>query len=121
MEALENGKSANQIWKECGTTLSFKDWIQREKDKGRFLPNRLLQGSSISVDDNLNVGGDSVATGNDRVDQLINNVLDGSPQMRTDTKKSNEILGLNKWVLILSATIVIGAVAYKIYQNKKSE
>lgn len=121
MEALENGKSANQIWKECGTTLSFKDWIQREKDKGRFLPNRLLEGSSISVDDNLNVGGNAVSTGNDSVDELINNVLEGNPQMRTTTKNTNEILGLNKWVLILSATIIVGAVAYKIYQNKKSK
>ena len=121
MEALENGKSANQIWKECGTTLSFKDWIQREKDKGRFLPNRLLQGSSISVDDNLNIGGEAVSTGNNVVDELINNVLEGRTEKSTSTKKSDDILGLNKWVLILSATIIVGAVAYKIYQNKKSE
>ncbi len=118
MEALENGKSANQIWKECGTTLSFKDWIQREKDKGRFLPNRLLQESSISVDDNLNVGGEEVSTGNNKVDDIINNVLDGTPQA-IGAKKSNDILGLNKWVLVLSATLVVGALAYKIYQNKK--
>lgn len=42
MEHFNLGKSANQIWKESGTTLSFKDWLQREKDKGVFLPNKKL-------------------------------------------------------------------------------
>ena len=26
-------KSANQLWRESGTTLSFKDWLNREKRK----------------------------------------------------------------------------------------
>ena len=121
MEALENGKSANQIWKECGTTLSFKDWIQREKDKGRFLPNRLLQETPISIDDNLNVDGNGeIETGNKRVDDVINEVLQGKI---TDNpkSKSDDILGLNKWVLIFSASVIVAAVAYKIYQDKKSQ
>jgi ABC-type phosphate transport system substrate-binding protein len=32
-------KSANQLYKESGTTLSFKDWIEREKSKGIHIPN----------------------------------------------------------------------------------
>lgn len=32
-------KSANQLFKDSGTTLSFKDWIQREKSKGIHIPN----------------------------------------------------------------------------------
>lgn len=32
-------KSANQLFKESGTTLSFKDWIEREKSKGVHIPN----------------------------------------------------------------------------------
>jgi len=42
MEHINLGKSANQIWKESGTSLAFKDWLQREKDKGVFLPNKKL-------------------------------------------------------------------------------
>lgn len=42
MEHINLGKSANQIWKESGTSLPFKDWLQREKDKGVFLPNKKL-------------------------------------------------------------------------------
>ena len=29
-------KSANQLWKESNTSLSFKDWLDREKEKGKF-------------------------------------------------------------------------------------
>lgn len=32
-------KSANQLYKESGTTLSFKQWIEREKAKGVHIPN----------------------------------------------------------------------------------
>jgi ABC-type phosphate transport system substrate-binding protein len=32
-------KSANQLYKESGTTLSFREWIEREKSKGIHIPN----------------------------------------------------------------------------------
>lgn len=32
-------KSANQLYKESGTTLSFRDWIEREKSKGIHISN----------------------------------------------------------------------------------
>lgn len=32
-------KSANQLYKESKSTLSFKDWIEREKAKGVQIPN----------------------------------------------------------------------------------
>jgi hypothetical protein len=31
--------SANKLYKESGTTLSFKEWLEREKGKGKFIPN----------------------------------------------------------------------------------
>ena len=31
-------KSANQTYKESGSSLSFKEWIEREKAKGIVLP-----------------------------------------------------------------------------------
>jgi hypothetical protein len=33
MENIDLGKSANQIWRESGSTLSFKNWLQREKER----------------------------------------------------------------------------------------
>lgn len=32
-------ESANQLYRNSGTTLSFKDWLEREKNKGVFIPN----------------------------------------------------------------------------------
>lgn len=32
-------KTANQLYKESGSTLPFKDWIEREKSKGVHIPN----------------------------------------------------------------------------------
>ncbi len=34
-------------------------------------------------------------------------------------KKNNTFVGLNKNILILSGIIIIGAIGYKIYQNRK--
>jgi hypothetical protein len=32
-------KSANQLYKESGSQLSFREWIEREKAKGSQIPN----------------------------------------------------------------------------------
>ena len=39
-------KSPNRLWRESGTTLSFADWIQREKDKNNFLVNKKFENFS---------------------------------------------------------------------------
>jgi hypothetical protein len=31
--------SANKIYKQSGSSLPFKDWLEREKNKGKFIPN----------------------------------------------------------------------------------
>lgn len=31
--------SANKLYKQSGSTLPFKDWLEREKAKGKFIPN----------------------------------------------------------------------------------
>lgn len=31
--------SANRLWKQSGSNLTFKDWLEREKSKGEFIPN----------------------------------------------------------------------------------
>lgn len=104
MENIDLGKSANQIWKESGSTLSFKSWLQREKDKGRFLPNKqLMEFNSIE--------GENEITENQKI-----------IQQTLKKNKSNDIpqkYGLNKLVIMISVAIVLGGVAYKIYQKRK--
>ena len=31
--------SANKVYRESGSSLPFKDWLEREKNKGSFIPN----------------------------------------------------------------------------------
>jgi len=107
MEGFENGQSANQIWKESNTTLSFRDWIQREKDRGRFLPNKMLLGVDI---DNNSITGDS----ND-VDSIINDALG----MNNNVRKHSTFFGLSKTVFIVSGLLIGSAFLYNVYRNKK--
>ena len=104
MENIDLGKSANQIWKESGSTLSFKNWLQREKDKGRFLPNKqLMEFNSID--------GDSELSDNQKIIQET-----------LKKNKSNEVpnkVGLDKVVIMGSVLLVLGGIAYKIYQKRK--
>lgn len=114
-------KSANQLWKESNTSLSFKDWLEREKQKGMFIPNKKYQG----ID-----GFD-----NSRVDKVLEEANKKANDSLLDVTKfedkigivksnpyevdKNKFLGLNKWLLIGSVVVIAGAVAYKIYNKKK--
>jgi hypothetical protein len=101
MEEVSSEKSANQLWKESGTTLSFKNWIEREKQKGMLIPNKLVNDSLASI--RASVG-----------------IRDYDNQnLQLAETKSNTVLGLNKWVLISSALIIAGAIGYNIYKKRE--
>ena len=85
-------KSASQLWRESGTSLSFKDWIQREKDKGVEIKNKLLE---------------------DVVDSF-------KEANETDTIKTKRFdFGIPKWVVYTGVSILTFAVVYKLYKAKK--
>jgi hypothetical protein len=115
-------KSANQLWKESNTSLSFKDWLEREKQKGEFIPNKkykgvdgidssridkVLEGANQKAIDTLGLDGKKFE---DRLGMIKSNVNDID---------KNKFLGLNKWLLIGSAVVIAGAIGYKIYNNRK--
>ena len=89
-----NLKSADQRYKESGSSLSFKEWIKREKEKGEVI---YQEGVTNSIKKELG----------DRLEK---------PVMK---EKNNKVFGLDKRILILSTLIVVGAVAYKVYTSKK--
>jgi hypothetical protein len=101
MEQTLTEKSANQLWRESGTTLSFKDWIEREKEKGMLIPNKLVSDSISLIKTNLGIK-----------DATVEN-------FELQDTNSNTILGLNKWVLISSVLIIAGAIGYNIYKKRK--
>jgi hypothetical protein len=103
MEYIDLGKSANQIWKESGSTLSFKNWLQREKDKGRFLPNKTLSEFS-SVDGQATL--EDVNT-----EKQIN-----KPELKS-IKKDN-YFDVSKAVIIVAVGLVIGGIGLYYYKKR---
>lgn len=96
MEPFTTTKSANQLFKESGTNLSFNQWIEQEKEKATtFIKNQKLT--------------ELVAL---KKSQLG---LTTQPPLT-----NNKIFGLSKNVLIFSSIIIITALSIKIYQNSKS-
>jgi len=96
-------KSLNQKWKESNTTLSYKEWRKREDEK------------MASFD------GSQVTTTRPNATAIFDKA---KQEMRTlggyKTDISNKtIFGINKYVLIVGAFLVVGAIGYKLYKSKK--
>lgn len=85
-------KSANQLWRQSGTSLSFKDWIQREKDKGVEIKNKLLE-------------------------DVVDSFKETNETDTVETKRFD--FGIPKWVVYTGVSILTFAVVYKLYKAKK--
>lgn len=95
---MEDVLNANQLHKASGSTLPFKEWLNREKAKGTFIKNDTL--ASIQEDAKKDFG---ITTNEDELNQ----------------KSAGKIFGINKSVVIISAVIIIAAIGVKIYRAKK--
>jgi hypothetical protein len=115
-------KSANQLWKESNTTLTFKNWLEREKEKGQFIPNKKFKGidgiNTSEIDKVLEEANakavDTLGLDSDKFEKQI-----GIKNNIGISRDNNKFIGLNKWLLIGSLVLIGGAVVYKIYYKKK--
>lgn len=96
MDTNQEIKTANQLYKESGSSLSFTEWLQQEKDKSNtFIKNQKLN-------------------------ELIQNATDKLKGVSKETNSSsNKFFGLSKNVIIISSIIIISAISFKIYKNFK--
>ena len=99
------GKSANTLWRESGTTLPFKTWLQREIDKYSN-----ADGNDKNIFDNTQLNANIQSTLND-----IKGKDGYKPQISNKT-----IFGINKNAIMIGGLIIVSAIAYKIYKNVKS-
>ena len=109
-------KSANQLWKESNTSLSFKDWLEREKSKGIFIPNKKFMSlGGIDLENSINNTSikDTLNISKERFEKEL-----GIHKKETIVPK-NKVFGLNKGLLVASGFIILGAIGYKVYQNRK--
>jgi hypothetical protein len=99
-------KSANKKWKESGTSLSFKEWIDRENKKQEsgsdttFLPFDASQQVQDSYEDVIS-----------QTDIL---------NVRTEEDK-NKILGLDKRIFVFSSVIILGSLSFYFYSKLKKK
>lgn len=107
-------KSANKRWKESGSTLTFKEWIDRENKKnepfdGDFIP---FQG-----DTKVNsVGSDSIKQ---TIEAAKQDLIDASGYKSAPS--TSNVLGLNKDVLVFSTLLIVGSLSYYFYQKYKKK
>ena len=95
-------KSANQLWKESGTTLSFKQWLNREKIK---FSN--TDGANLILNKPLN-------------DEIMETISFTGPE--TETSKKNPFgttLGVNNVIWVVAALAVGGLIIYQFAKKKK--
>jgi hypothetical protein len=95
-------KSANKLWKESGTTLSFKEWITRENQKKEQVKENFLPF----------IGEEQVK---DTINQTLN--FDNQPP-QTGTKS---VLGLSRGILVFSGFIIAGALGYYFFTKLKNK
>lgn len=104
-------KSANKKWKESGSSLSFKEWIERENRKkeseGNFIPFSANPNIQSVIDTTLN-----------RSKEEIQKTAGYKTPENVDKSK---ILGLDKRILFFSSVLIIGSVGYYFYKKMKSK
>jgi hypothetical protein len=103
-------KSANKRWKESGSTLSFKEWINREnekKDGKNFLP---FDSMSIQTD-----------TANQISQSIKEDIygLEDTPTIATSIDQS-KVLGIDKSILILSGLLIAASLTYYLIKRAKA-
>jgi hypothetical protein len=103
-------KSANKRWKESKTTLTFKEWIDRENKKNEeaqtsFIPFDGVQIDTSIIDDTLKQGQQDlmVASGN-----------------KTNASTTT-VFGLDKNILILSGLLIASSIGVYFYLKTKKK
>lgn len=95
-------KSYNQRYKESGTTLSYKEWRIREDEK--------MASFDGFVAPKLSVDTSGLKTAQEK--------MQGIGGYKTETKNKSTF-GIPNYVLIMGGVLIVGAIAYKLYQKNK--
>ena len=102
-------KSANKRWKESGTTLTFKDWIDRDNKKKESQEGNFLPFDSVKPSDVVK----------DTLDKAKLNLYSNSGYKPQETK--GKILGLDNGVIIFSSLLIIGSIGFYFYKKLKDK
>lgn len=105
-------KSANKRWKESGTTLSFKEWIERENQK---------KASFISFDSNTQPSSTLSKTASEILEDQRKSIEKTIGLKNPYNVSNTTVFGLDKKVLAFSGLIVAASLGYYIYGRIKKK
>ena len=105
---MQQEKSKNQLYKESGSNLSFKDWIRQDLDKS-------VKAKTAAVVKQLQHG-DGTVQGNTYLHVCGDPDKNYKPALTGKT-----ILGLPKELVLGAGIIVIAFSVYKIYKITNSQ
>ena len=113
-------KSANKRWKESGSTLTFKEWIERENRKNEpedvnFLPfvgDTLYQIKKPTLDSS-NI--------EKTIQEAKDDLVKSSGYKTISSEKSSTIFGLDKNVLLFSTILIAGSLGFYFYTKYKKK
>ena len=104
-------KSINRKWKESGSTLNFKDWLDRENKKQESVNSNFLPfDNNSSVAQTQQQINDSIKTDIQNVDIGVN-----SNYQEDKTK----FLGLDKSTFVFAGLILLGSLTYFFIKRAK--
>jgi len=96
---MQENKSMNKLWKESGTTLTFKQWLDRENNKKVETKENFLPFNAEDV---------------------IEKKLEiKTPNTNIPNKK--KVLGLDKGVVIFSGVLIAASIGYYVYTKIKNK
>jgi hypothetical protein len=98
-------KSANKRWKESGTSLSFKEWIDRENKK-----NEPPKASFLPFESNIN----------EQVSDTIRTQIDEVRGIKRN-EKGTKTLGIDNGILIFSGLLIAGSLGFYFYKKLKDK
>lgn len=99
----EEKLSANQRWKRSGTTLPFKDWLQREDEKKASVKSDTNFIPFVSAEKN------------------VKSIESEKSLSLIGTEDKSKIFGVSKTALIISGVLIVGSISFLLYKKFKSK
>jgi hypothetical protein len=96
---MQENKSMNKLWKESGTTLTFKEWLERENNKKVETKENFLPFNAEDV-----------------IDKKLE-----IKTTNTNIPNKNKVLGLDTSIVIFSGVLIAASIGYYVYTKIKNK
>jgi hypothetical protein len=105
-------KSANKRWKESKSSLTFKEWIDRENKKNESVQTTFIPFDGIPAPD-------TSSSINSTLQQAQQDIQVASGYK--DQPSKSTVFGLDKNILIFSGLLIISSVGFYFYVKSKKK